>query len=92
MNNLQKALQYDSSMEYTIKMYDELPYQRNINLCNEEQIKLISGNVCKFYTYNHEAIQEIPNHDDIIQAQLWQLEEDVKLLQVNSPSEDTEEM
>lgn len=91
MNNLQKALQYDSSLEYTIKMYDQLPYIRNVNLCSADQIKLVSGNVYKYYTYSKEEVHEISNHDDIIEAHIRQLEEDAKLLKEEPISEDTEE-
>lgn len=40
---------YDQSLEYTINLYDRLPYIRDVNLCNKENIKMHSGNIVKSY-------------------------------------------
>ena len=31
-------------------MYDNIPYVRDKDLCSEEAIKMVSGNVVKYYT------------------------------------------
>lgn len=41
---------FDSTFEIEqYSMYDNFPYVRNINLCSNENIKLISGNIIKGY-------------------------------------------
>lgn len=40
---------YDSSMDYDMSMYDKLPYDRDLALCNADAIALESGNVLKYY-------------------------------------------
>lgn len=40
---------YDSSLEENINMYDNMPYHRDINYCNQDNLGLISGNIIKFY-------------------------------------------
>lgn len=43
---------YDKSLEDNLKMYDNMPYNRDANLCNYEAIALVSGNLIKGYRCN----------------------------------------
>lgn len=49
---------YDMSLEYKIDIYDKLPYIRDVNLCNQETICLVSGNIIKYYRYKFVNQQE----------------------------------
>lgn len=42
---------YDRSLDDKLNMYDNMPYKRDDNLCNRSTVKLISGNVIKYYRY-----------------------------------------
>jgi hypothetical protein len=43
---------YDASLENNFSLYDNLPYYRDISICNQSNICLISGNVIKYYRCN----------------------------------------
>lgn len=40
---------YDSTLEDTFPMYDNMPYIRDISICNQEYLGLLSGNIIKYY-------------------------------------------
>lgn len=40
---------YDSSMELRTTFYDNVPYVRDIDLCNQEQIFLYRSKLFKYY-------------------------------------------
>lgn len=40
---------YDDSLNMRIQIYDNMPYVRDINICNKESIALYSGNLIKYY-------------------------------------------
>lgn len=42
---------YDTSLELNTSMYDKIPYERDISLCSQENLKIQSGNVIKYYRY-----------------------------------------
>ncbi len=46
-------------------MYDNLPYKRNYDQCNESHIAMESGNIYKFYDCKESRKScKIPNQDD----------------------------
>lgn len=52
---------YDRNLEQDFSMYDRLPYNRDISLCNYDTLGLISGNIIKYYRYKLvETINTIP--------------------------------
>lgn len=58
---------YDSSLDYNITMYDNLPYKRNAELCGAKQLGLYSGHIVKYYLcINHNDAYKVNNHDDNI--------------------------
>jgi hypothetical protein len=62
MTNLHQK--YDTSMEHQITLYDHLPYQRNIDLCNSDSISLYSGHVIKYFLcIESKKPYIISNHD-----------------------------
>lgn len=40
---------YDTSLDYHVTMYDQLPYQRDSDYCNIEKVALYSGRIIKYY-------------------------------------------
>ncbi|GAA4290825.1 hypothetical protein GCM10023142_24770 [Anaerocolumna aminovalerica] len=42
---------YDTSLEDTFNMYDEMPYVKDISICSTDSIVLYSGNIIKSFTY-----------------------------------------
>lgn len=70
---------YDGTLDYGIVMYDNLPYQRNADVCNSSTVALYSGHIIKYYLcINHEEGLPINNHDDEIQdilRHIWEEEE-----------------
>ncbi len=69
-----KLKQYDSSLDSHVTMYDNLPYKRNYDYCNENHIRLISGNITKYYMIaNTDKVATISNHDDDIEARLQEI-------------------
>lgn len=59
---------YDGTLDYGITMYDELPYQRNSDICNAGAIALYSGHIIKYYLCNNQQDEFlINNHDDHIE-------------------------
>lgn len=65
---------YDVNLDYGISMYDELPYQRNCDICNEGTLALYSGHIIKYYLCNNQ-MDEFPinNHDDEIEEILHKI-------------------
>lgn len=80
---------YDGKLDYGISMYDELPYKRNPDVCNESTLALYSGHVIKYYLCNNQMEAfPIDNHDDKIEEilQLIRLKEEQRQ-QVNLSQE-----
>ncbi|MBU5333436.1 MAG: hypothetical protein E6600_14905 [Anaerocolumna aminovalerica] len=42
---------YDTSLEDTFIMYDEMPYVKDISICSTDSIVLYSGNIIKSFAY-----------------------------------------
>lgn len=42
---------YDKTLEENLSMYDKMPYKRDDTLCNRSSVRLISGNIIKYYRY-----------------------------------------
>lgn len=69
-----KLKQYDTSLDSHVTMYDHLPYERNYDCCNENHIRLVSGNLAKYYTITPtDEIVTISNHDEDIEARLQEI-------------------
>lgn len=49
---LAPLMMYDKSLEENLTMYDEMPYIRDDSLCNRSTVRLVSGNIIKYYRYN----------------------------------------
>jgi len=45
-------LPFDVTYGEYMNMYDNMPYTRDLAICDNEMIKMESGNVIKFYGYN----------------------------------------
>ena len=91
---------YDGSLDYGIEMYDNLPYKRNSDVCNEGAVALYSGHIIKYYLCNNEEeAYLIDNKDDEIQAILRRAREEAEKRQtddaepevIGNPSEITDE-
>ncbi|MBR3772584.1 MAG: hypothetical protein IKL07_09980 [Clostridium sp.] len=44
---------YDKSLEEDMIMYDKQPYKKDPDLCNTSTVRLVSGNVMKYYTFQY---------------------------------------
>ncbi len=91
---------YDGTLDYGIEMYDNLPYQRNSDVCNGSTVALYSGHIIKYYLCNNEEeAYPINNRDDEIQSILRHAREDAEKRQtedtepevIGDPSEITDE-
>lgn len=75
---------YDGSLDYGIEMYDNLPYKRNSDVCNEGAVALYSGHIIKYYLCNNEEkAYLIDNKDDEIQSILRRAREEAKKRQTD---------
>ena len=59
LRKLQGEGPYDTSLEESFKMYDELPYVRDLTICGPESIMLYSGNVIKYYCYKIGDVKKV---------------------------------
>ena len=91
---------YDGTLDYGIEMYDNLPYQRNSDVCNGSTVALYSGHIIKYYLCNNEEeAYPINNRDDEIQSILRHAREEAEKRQtedtepevIRDPSEITDE-
>ncbi len=91
---------YDGTLDYGIEMYDNLPYQRNSDVCNGSTVALYSGHIIKYYLCNNEEdAYPINNRDDEIQTILRHAREEAEKRQtenaepevIGDPSEITDE-
>lgn len=57
---------YDSSLERSYCFYDQLPYERNMDVCGNDCIRRFSGNVIKNSSYSEQEVREIPNQDALV--------------------------
>lgn len=79
---------YDATLDYGIDMYDNLPYQRDSDICNVGALALFSGHVIKYYVYNYQEEEYlINNKDDEIEMILQKIQEQEqqRLLQQQQP-------
>ena len=75
---------YDGTLDYGIEMYDNLPYKRNSDVCNEGSVALYSGHIIKYYLCNNEEeAYLIDNKDDEIQSILRRAREDAEKRQTD---------
>ncbi len=47
-------MSFDHKYECPTQFYDHLPYVRDYDLCNWTPLRMLSGNIIKFYQYNLE--------------------------------------
>lgn len=60
---LAKLSFFDYSFNYSCSLYDNLPYKRTYELCNEHTVRMSSGNVIKYFQYSMSKPFKINNHD-----------------------------
>ncbi len=76
---------YDGSLDYGIEMYDNLPYKRNSDVCNEGAVALYSGHIIKYYLCKNEKdAYLIDNKDDEIQLILHRASAETEKLRKES--------
>ncbi len=75
---------YDGTLDYGITMYDELPYQRDADVCNSSTVALYSGHIIKYYLCNNKQ-EEYPinNRDDDIELILQKISEQEALRRIS---------
>lgn len=76
---------YDGTLDYGITMYDELPYQRNADVCNSSTVALYSGHIIKYYLCNNKQEEFlINNRDDDIEHILQKVSEQEALRRMSA--------
>lgn len=67
---------YDKSLEDNITMYDNQEYKKDSDLITEDKIKLVSGNVVKYYAFHYNASQPylIETQDDLVKERIAQMQ------------------
>ncbi|MDK2808085.1 MAG: hypothetical protein PWP24_819 [Clostridiales bacterium] len=60
-DNKRKLRPFDAASHDDFSMYNKLPYYRDINLCTEDTITLVTGNVIKYFQY--QLLETLPLHD-----------------------------
>lgn len=69
------SFKYDTALDFHVTMYDNLPYQRDSDYCNEQKLALVSGKVIKFYLYMRQPETFlIDNKDDEIEEILARIQ------------------
>ena len=83
-----KHQKYDKSLEDNITMYDNQEYKKDPDLITQDKIKLVSGNVIKYYTFQYNTSQPyvIQTQDELVKEKLalLQHELDMKAAKVKS--------
>jgi len=65
MNYLFQLRPYEFTVPDMVDMYDHMPYNCDVNLCNRETIAIESGNVIKSYRCNITNDYTIDNDDNV---------------------------
>lgn len=78
-----KLRPFDSSVNEDFSMYDNLPYQKDLDLCGPDKIALESGNIIKFFRCNMKDTYQFTGIDDLYYEKL-------KLHQEKQPEMETE--
>ncbi|SET53208.1 hypothetical protein [[Clostridium] polysaccharolyticum] len=83
MNQLMEWMthqKYDKSLEDTITMYDNQEYKKDSDLITEDKIKLVSGNVIKYYAFHYDASQPylIQTQDDSVKERIAQMQAEIQ--------------
>lgn len=79
---------YDSALDYGIEMYDQLPYQRDPDVCNSSTLALYSGHIIKYYLCNNQKEEyPISNRDDQIEQILQKAREEEALRHLEQEDE-----
>jgi hypothetical protein len=75
-----KHQKYDKSLENRISMYDNQEYKRDSDLCNQDKIKLVSGNMIKYYTFqmNTSKPYVIQTQDDLVKEKIAKLQHEME--------------
>lgn len=64
---------FDESMITDLSMYDHMPYIRDSGICNIETVRLVSGNIIKYYRYDTNLPFNLDNQDEMIRKKLDEL-------------------
>lgn len=70
MNYTISNTKYDTSLEQSYCFYDYLPYERNMDVCGNDCVRKVSGNVIKAYACKETNAIEIPNQEERLLALL----------------------
>ena len=66
---------YDKSLEDIMDMYDNQPYTKDPDLCSSDKIKLFSGNVMKYYTFQVNRVEPylVQNQDEAVKERIEEM-------------------
>ena len=82
-----KLRPFDAANHDDFSMYNKLPYYRDINLCTNDMITLVTGNVIKYFQYSINDTYTLSEIDNlaILKIQEYENREQKRLM----PNEDT---
>lgn len=60
-------------------MYDNQPYSKDPDLCGSDKIKLVSGNMIKYYSFHYVASEPyiVNTQDDLVKEKLAQMQQEL---------------
>lgn len=60
-------------------MYDNQPYSKDPDLCSSDNIRLVSGNVIKYYNFHYVANEPyiVNTQDDIVKEKLAKMQREL---------------
>lgn len=81
---------YDKSLEDKITMYDNQQYRKDPDLITQDKIKLVSGNVMKYYTFQFDTNQPymIQTQDELMKEKLALMQYELNMKAAKTKSEE----
>lgn len=77
MSTSKNTKHYDSSLEYSITMYDNLPYERDESVCGSAHVAVYSGNIIKYYACRDDGPYIISHQNATTKAYLSKQEQKI---------------
>lgn len=73
-----KLRPFDAANHDDFSIYNHLPYYRDINLCTQEMITLVTGNVIKYFQYKIEETYPLTGMDALSMIKIQEYEKQEK--------------
>lgn len=72
-------------------MYDNQQYKKDPDLISQDKIKLVSGNIIKYYTFQYDTSQPymIQTQDELVKEKLAHMQYELDMKAAKAKSEET---